>query len=73
MVLNTSEMWFNGVKTAFFSKNYEKSPNGWGRSPLTPKASGGWRLRHQTSVNDKFELHYTSLLNGSPNLDIFIF
>ena len=60
MALNTSEIWSNGVKTAFFSENYEKLPSGWG-------------LRPQTPVNSTFELQYTSLLNTSPNLDIFIF
>ena len=34
--LNTCEMRSNGIKTAFFSKNYEKSPGGWGLRPQTP-------------------------------------
>ena len=61
MALNMCEMWSKGVKTAFFSKNYEKSPSGWGIRPQT--------------VNDTFELQYTCLLNinTSPNLDIFVF
>ena len=40
MALNTSEMWFNGIKIAFFPKNYKKSPNSWG---LRPRPSGGFR------------------------------
>ena len=51
------ELWFNGIKIAFFSK---KSPNGWG-------------LRLQTLVCDMFELGYTKFLNTSPELDICIF
>ena len=72
MALNTSEMRSNGVKAFFFTKNYEKSPTGWGRNPETPTASGGWGLRSKTPVNNTFELQYTSSLNTSPNLDIFI-
>ena len=49
MALNSCEMWSNGIKIAFFSKNYEKSPNGLG-------------LRPQTPVCDTFDLQYTSLL-----------
>ena len=45
MALNTSEMWFNGIKIGVFSKkDYKKSSNGWG-------------LRPQTPVCDTFELH----------------
>ena len=47
IALNMCEMWFNGIKIAFFPKNYKKSPN-----------SGG--LRHQTPVCDTFELHWLS-------------
>ena len=39
----------NGIKIAFFPKNYEKLSNGCG-------------LRPQTPVCDTFELQYTSLL-----------
>ena len=49
MALKTSEMWYNGIKVAFFSKNYEKSLSGWG-------------LRPQTPICYTFELQYTSLL-----------
>ena len=48
MALNMCEMWFNGIKIAFFPKNYKKSPNSWGLYPQTPKASGRWRPRTQT-------------------------
>ena len=47
MALNMCEMWFNGIKIAFFPKNYKKSPNSWG-------------LRPQTPVCDTFELHWFS-------------
>ena len=57
MALNTCEMWSNGIKIAFFSKNYKTSPNGWGFRPQTPKASGGWGPRPQTPICDTFELH----------------
>ena len=58
MALNTCEMWSNGIKIAFFSKNVQKLHSGWGLPPQTP-------------VCDTFE--YTSLLNTSPKLDICIF
>ena len=60
MPLNTCEMWFNGINIAFFSKNYKKSPNGWGLRLQTPKASGGCGPRLQTPVCDMFELHKLS-------------
>ena len=58
MAENTCEMRSNGIKIAFLSKNLQKSPSGWGLCP-------------QTHVCDTFQ--YTSLLNTSPKLDIFIF
>ena len=60
LVSTYGKMWSNGVKTAFFSKNYQKSPSCLG-------------LRPQAPVNDTFELQYTSLLSTFPNLDIFTF
>ena len=59
------------IKIAFFFKNLQKSPSGWGLRPQTPIATGGWRLRPQTPVCDTFE--YTSFLNTSPKLDISAF
>ena len=56
---------------SLFSKNLQKSPNGWGLCPQTPIATGGWELRPQIPVCDTFE--YTSLLNTSPKLDIYTF
>ena len=49
MALNMGEIWFNGIKTAFFPKNHKKSPNSWGLRPQAPKASGHWGPRPQTS------------------------
>ena len=71
MALNTCEMWSNGIKKAFFSKNLQKSPSGWRLCPLTPIATGNWELRPQTPVCGTFE--YISLLNTSPKLDIYNF
>ena len=45
MVLNMCEVWFNGIKIAFFSKKLQKNTNGLG-------------LRPQTPVCDTFELHW---------------
>ena len=67
-LLNTCKMWSNGIKIAFFFKNLQKSPSGWGLCPQTPIATGGWGLRAQTPICDTFEC--TSLLNTSPKLDI---
>ena len=64
-------MWSNGIKIAFFSKNLQKSPSGWGLLPQTPIATRGWGLRPQTPVCETFE--YTSLLNTSSKLNILIF
>ena len=58
MVVNTREMWSNGIEIAFFSKNLQKSHSGWGLCPHTPIAIGGWGIRPQTPVCDTFE--YTS-------------
>ena len=57
MALNTCEMWFNGIKIAFFSKKLQKIAQRLGASPQTPKASGGWGPSPQTPVCDTFELH----------------
>ena len=58
MAANTCEMWFHGIKIAFFPKNLQKSPGSWGLHPQTP-------------VYDTLE--YTSLLNSSAELDICTF
>ena len=55
----------------FFSKNLQKSSNGWGLCPQTPIATGGWGLCPHTPVSDTFE--YTSLLNMSSKLDFYTF
>ena len=56
MAVNACEIWSNGIKIAFFSKNLQKLPSSWGLCPQTP-------------ICDTFE--YTSVLNKSPKLDIF--
>ena len=71
MALNKSELWSKGIKIAFFPKNSKKSSSVWGLSPQTLIVSG-WGIRPQTPVCDTFELH-CSLLNASPNSDIFTF
>ena len=71
MALNTCEMWSNGIEIAFFSKNLQKLPCGWGLCSQTPIATGGWGLRPQTPVCDTYE--YTSLLYTYPKLDICTF
>ena len=56
------------LKKFFFLKTYKKSPSGWGR-PQTPLASvSGGGDPGPLSV---IRLNYTSLVNSSPNLDIF--
>ena len=61
MALNMCEMWFDGIKIAFFSKITKKSPNSWGLRPQTPKSSGGWGPRpSKLDVCDTFELHWLS-------------
>ena len=71
MALNTCEMWSNGIKIAFFPKNYKKSPNGWGLHPQTPKppAAGGPAPKLPSVIH----LSYTGFLNTFPKLDICIF
>ena len=49
MALNTCKIRSDGIKIAFFPKNYKKSLS-------------GWRIRPQTPVFHTFELQYTSLL-----------
>ena len=71
MAVNTCEMWSNGIKIAFFPKNLQKLPSGWGLFPQTPIATGGWGLRTHTPVCGMFE--YTSILNTFSKLDICIF
>ena len=71
MALNKSELWSKGIKIDFFPKNSKKSSSVWGLSPQTLIVSG-WGIRPQTPVCDTFELH-CSLLNASPNSDIFTF
>ena len=71
MALSSCKMWSNGIKRAFFYKNLQKLPIGWGLCPQTPIATYGWGLCPQTPVCDTFE--YTSLLTTSSKLDFYIF
>ena len=41
MALNMCEMWFNGIKIAFFSKKLQKIAQQLGASPPKPPATGG--------------------------------
>ena len=61
MALNTCEMWSNGIKIAFFPKNYKKLTAAGGFTPQAPIASGGWGLRPQTSVLDSFQVRKYTL------------
>ena len=59
MVLNTCEMWSNGIKIAFFpKKNAKKLPSSWGFGPKPPSV---------------IPLSKLVCLHTSPNLHIFIF
>ena len=60
MALNMCEMWFNGIKIAFFSKKLQKIAQQLGASPPDPKVFGRWGPRLQTPVCDTFELHWFS-------------
>ena len=59
MALNTCKMWFNGIKIAVFSKKLTKNrPTAGGFAPRPPAV---------------IRLRYTSFLNTSPSLDIWLF
>ena len=60
MALNMCEMWFNGIKNSFFSKNYKKSPN-------SCPAAGG------PDPPSMIRLSYTGFLKTSPKLRICTF
>ena len=57
MALNMCEVWFNGIKIAFFTKKLQKIAQQQGASPQTPV----------------IRLSYTGFLKTSPKLRIFIF
>ena len=64
MVLNTRKLWSNGIKIAsFFSKNYKKSPSGWGLRPQTPSMI---RLRHTNLLITLPNLHFLGGLSPLP-------
>ena len=52
MALNICEMWFNGIKIAFFSKKLQKIAQQLGAS-----ASGRWGPTPRPPDSDTFELH----------------
>ena len=52
MALNTCELWFNGIKIAFFAQKITKIVDWLGALPPDPKASGGWGPRPQTPACD---------------------
>ena len=57
MALNTSEMWSNGIKIAFFSKNLQKIVQRLGASPPDPQSLQRLGPRPQPLVCKTFELH----------------
>ena len=59
MALNTSEMWSNGIKIAFFSKKLQKN-----------RPTAGGPAPNPLSVTP---LSYTNFLKTFPKLDIYIF
>ena len=65
MVLNTCEMWSNGIKMAFFFQKLIKIAQRLGALPPDPHIAFGGP---QTPLCDTFE--YTSLLNTSPKFDL---
>ena len=71
MALNTYEMCSNGIKLAFFPKNYEKLLSSWGLFPQTPITSGGSGLRPQIPVCNTFDLKHTSLLKHVSQIRYF--
>ena len=72
MGLNMSEMWFNGIKIAFFSKKLQKIAHQLGASPPeTPKASGRWGPAPRPP--SAIRLSYTGFLKTSPKLHICTF
>ena len=72
MALNMCEMWFNGIKIAFFPKNYKNLLNSRGLCPQTPKASGRWGPCPQTT-RLWYVLSCTGFLKTSPKLRIWSF
>ena len=71
MAVNTCEMWSNGIKIAFFSKNLQKPPTAGGFAPRPHSHRQLGATPPQTPVCDTFE--YTNFLNKSPKLDISFF
>ena len=72
MVLNTCEMYFNGIKIAVFSKKLTKNrPTAGGFSPRPPNplAAGGSASRPPSVLR----FRYTIFLNTFPKLDICTF
>ena len=65
MALNMCEMWFNGIKIAFFSKKLQKIGQQLGASPADPQS-----LRPLGPPDPPFvmRLSYTGFLKTSPKL-----
>ena len=63
MTLNTCELWFNGIKIAFFPKNRPTA------GPPKPPAAGDPAPKPPSVIH----LSYTSFLNTFPKLDTCIF
>ena len=60
MARNTCEMWFNGIKIAFFSKKVQKIAQRQKASPPDPQSLQRLGAPPQAPVCDSFELHKLS-------------
>ena len=72
MALNMCEMWFNGIKIAFFSKKLQKIAQQLGASPPDPQSL---RLLGAPPPDHPYviRLSYTGFLKTSPKLRICTF
>ena len=57
MALNTSKMWFNGIKIAFISKKLQKIAQRLGAGPPVPQSFQRLGAPPPDPMCDTFELH----------------
>ena len=67
MALNMCEMWFNGIKIAFFSKKLQKIAQQLGASPPDPQSLRRLGAPH-LDLPSVIGLSYTDFLKKSPKL-----